>query len=287
MKKRRIACLALVMLLTLTACGDKKTQQEQPTHAPAAELPLAETLPELNSAKAAELGAWDTEGRLPGGEYDLPEKLTSMEDWQQSGGVALLAEQGDVAFYAVEGKEKSVALLRWGDSLAEFDWLYVTPRGIEPTLWLRDVDEDGVDEVVVNCYGGSGTGVSLEFLHIVEKSEDGTLTGCELPWQEVEKAVGEQLQILNLNGSTYAALGRELVDITAAVKEQQVRVEAVSLGAVAAYRPAEEGLTCSFGVVAEGEGIPYLAMYVATVEGDVRYENGFFTLENLHLLSIE
>ena len=39
------------------------------------------------------------------------------------------------------------------------------------------------------------------------------------------------------------------------------------------------------GVVAEGEGIPFLSLYVAEVEGEAYYENGIFTLENLHLLS--
>ena len=61
------------------------------------------------------------------------------------------------------------ALLRWGDSLAEFDWLYATPQAIAPELWLFDADGDGGDEAVVSCYGGSGTGVSLEYFPLWRK----------------------------------------------------------------------------------------------------------------------
>ena len=285
MKKGFAVCLALTLLLTLTACGNKKTEQEPQPQSPVTQETPVEVPPELLPVEAMEIAAETMEGRLPGGEYDLPEEVTTMLEWQWSGAVALLAEEDDVAFYAVEGKESSPALLRWGESLAEFDWWYVTPQAIEPELWVYDIDGDGETEVVADCYGGSGTGVSLEFLYVVEKDETGTLTSYELPWQEIGKAVNQQLQVVTLEDHTYDALGRELVDITAQLKEQQVRDVDVCLGQVVSYRPTETGLTCSFGVVAEGEGIPFLAMYVATVEGEIRYEDGVFTLENLHLLS--
>jgi hypothetical protein len=43
-------------------------------------------------------------------------------------------------------------------------------------------------------------------------------------------------------------------------------------------------LNGTFGVVVEGTGIQG-PVYVADVEGFLRYEDGVFTLENLHLLS--
>ena len=43
-----------------------------------------------------------------------------------------------------------------------------------------DMDGDGEDEAAVNCYGGSGTGVSLECLYVVEKNDDGSLSSYGL-----------------------------------------------------------------------------------------------------------
>ena len=57
------------------------------------------------------------------------------------------------------------------------------------------------------------------------------------------------------------------------------------MGAVARYRRTEQGLECAFGVVAEGEGIARLSMYVGVVEGMLSYEDGVFTLSDLHLRS--
>ena len=50
-----------------------------------------------------------------------------------------------------------------------------------PRLRQVDADGDGAEELAVVCCYGSGTGVSIEQLHIVEKNEDGTLTDYRLP----------------------------------------------------------------------------------------------------------
>lgn len=284
MKKRIAIFMALAMLLTLTACG-KKAEQPAPVDPPAEKIPVA-LIPELTEVPALTIPAEKMEGRLPGGEYELPVKVIPMLMWQREGMAGLLAEEDDVAFYALEGKESSPALLRWGDSQAEFDWQYVTPQAIEPELWVYDVDGDGEDEVAADCYGGSGTGVSLEYLYVVEKDEDGALTSYGLTWESLEKVLNEQLQTISVNDATYVALGRELVDISAALEGVKAENVKAHLGPIVSYRPVEEGFTCSFGVAVEGDGIAYLALYVAEIEGVVRYEDGQFMLEELHLLSM-
>jgi len=139
---------------------------------------------------------------------------------------------------------------------------------------------------VADCYGGSGTGVSLEYLYVGEKDSDDNLTSYGLTWEALAKVLNEHLQTISMNGATYAALGRELVDMTAALEEVKAEQVKVHMGPIVSYRPVEEGLACRFGVAVEGDGIPYLALYVAEIEGVVRYENGQFALEELHLLSI-
>jgi len=285
MKKRIAMFLALTMLLALTACGAKQAEQKEPEQTVNQQETPAEALPELLPAESVEIAAETMEGRTPGGEYVLPEEVVSMVEWQWSGAVGLLAQEGDVAFYALEGKESNPALLCWDDLQAEFDWWYATPQAIEPELWVYDMDEDGEDEVVADCYGGSGTGVSLEYIYVVER-DGNSLTSFELPWAAVAEGLNAHLQTVSVNGKTYAALGRELVDITADLEGVKAEDVSICLGQTAAYRPAETGLTCTFGVVAEGDGIPFLSCYVAEVEGEIRYADGVFTLENLRLSDI-
>lgn len=288
MKKGFAIFMALTMLLTLTACAGK-AEQADPSESAKQETTKQETpaepAPELAEVPQLRISGEKMDGRLPGGEYVLPEEVISMRDWQGSGAVGLLAEAGEAAFYALEGKESHCALLRWGDSQGEFDWWYSTSRAIEPKLWVYDIDSDGEDEVVADCYGGSGTGVSMEYFYVVEKNGDGSLTSYELPWASLAQTLNDQLQTISMNGAVYAALGRELVDISAELEGVNTEDLTIRLGQVAAYRPVEGGLACSLGVVAEGSEIPFLTLYVATVEGVIRYVDGNFTLEELHLLS--
>ena len=95
----------------------------------------------------------------------------------------------------------------------------------------------------------------------------------------------DQLQTFSMNDGIYAALGRELLDITADISEFNAEDLKVCMGQVARYKQGEEGLECAFGVVVEGKGIARLTTYVGVVEGTLRYEDGVFTLSDLHLRS--
>jgi len=55
----------------------------------------------------------------------------------------------------------------------------LTPRVIVPRLFLSDFDVDGADELAVILYVGSGTGVAIQELHIVEleSMRDSVVTG--------------------------------------------------------------------------------------------------------------
>lgn len=66
----------------------------------------------------------------------------------------------------------------------------------------------------MSCYAGSGTGVSVWELHIVERSADGALTGYTLPPAVRWETLSPLLRMEENGGRWYAMLGRELVDIT-------------------------------------------------------------------------
>lgn len=62
--------------------------------------------------------------------------------------------------------------LHTGDLVQQYEWIYSTPRMIEPRLAVKDYDADGHDELAIILYIGSGTGVSVEELHMIEMEED-------------------------------------------------------------------------------------------------------------------
>lgn len=195
----------LLALMLLTGCGAWETE---------AALSLPKTVP----AKPISAPAVVTEGRNPTKDYDLPTEVVRQLEWGERMGkpVAKLAElpEQDAAFYAVEEDSSYWALLRWGGSLAEFDWSFGGPLIVEPRLWCRDVDGDGQEEIVLVNHVGSGTGVSIEELHIVEKNLDGTLTDYAFPEELWQEDLSSLLDTAVTADRTFAVLGEELVDIT-------------------------------------------------------------------------
>ena len=293
MKRLTALTLALLLALSLSAC--KKAEEAPQTPVPAAptdvETPqegfttLTGDAFEPTNVKSISASAVVTEGRIPEGEYDLPEEVTRQRDLVTSGGIALLAEipEKDIAFYGLEGKEFYPALIRWGTSQAEFDWLYMTPRCIEPRLWCFDFDGDGVDELVVDCYWGSGTGVSLSDLHVVEKNADGTLTAYTFPADVLMQTLGGYTCLVKAGNDDYAVLGGEMVHITELPGGETLDLKKHDLtaGSVLGFEKTEQGMECSVGIQLEGGELHF--WYVADVTADVLYQDGTFILDGFHL----
>ena len=248
MKRLTALTLALLLALSLSAC--KKAEEAPRTPVPAApadvETPregfttLTGDAFEPTNVKSISASAVVTEGRIPEGEYDLPEEVTRQSDLMISGGIALLAElpEEDIGFYGLEGKEFYPALIRWEDSLAEFDWLYMTPRCVEPRLWCFDFDGDGEEELVVDCYYASGTGVSMSDLHVVEKNADGTLTAYTFPADVLMPALGGYTCLVKAGNDDYVVLGGEMVHITELPGGEKMTVSGQSQPVAAADRGA-------------------------------------------------
>lgn len=91
-----------------------------------------------------------------------------VQSWED--GIMLLAEaaQGDIGVYYVPSLGGSYVALRYGEHVQTFEQTSLTPRFILPQVGWRDWDGDGKNELAVVYYAGSGTGVSVEELHIYE-----------------------------------------------------------------------------------------------------------------------
>jgi len=285
---RKVFVLALVLAL-LTGCQRVSYTHEAtiravqgPTEDIAPEA--ADVLPELKSLEELSAPAVVTEGRKPSREYDLPGEVTDMAEWGGRDPIAKLAELPDqgAAFYGVDDTRGGYVLLQWGDSLAEFDWLFATPRRIPPQFFCLDADGDREDELAVICYAGSGTGVSIEELHIIEKDSDGTLTDYAFPENLWSEQVPTLFAAAVIDGRTFAILGHELVEIDG----EGLDLSAAYAGTIARF--GWNGYSFSFGgafgLCPEGSAVP---CYVSETSADVFYKDGVFTLENFHLYSYD
>ena len=272
---------ALLALTLLSGCGARET---------------ASSLPETSPAQQISAPAVVTEGREPEEDDDLSSALDGFSEWMHNStldqnSVGLLAElpEQDVALYGVrDHRGDDRALLRWEDSLAEFDWNFGGPLIVEPRLWCWDADDDGQDEVVLVNHVGSGTGVSIEELHIVEKNEDGTLADYAFPEELWRDQLSALLTLVKGNNRVWVSLGRELVDITSQLPEnlEPETLRGLGTGNVAGFDtdwPRGADIRFSGSVCLDADG--YNSWYVADISAYVSYAGGVFTLSDLHLNS--
>lgn len=289
---RRMIPLLLALVL-LTACVGNPAPAEPDTLPEDTSPAVTEitTLPEPRRLEPISAPAVVTEGREPAENYELPPSMAdpryNAEGWIHGGVVGFLAEapEADAAFYAApyQANGESPALIRWGDSLAEFDWLYFTPRQILPRLFCFDADGDWEDELTVICYTGSGTGVSIEELHILEKNSDGTLTACTLPESLWQEEVPKLFDTAEINGRTFAMLGHELVEFDG----EGLDLDTASSGLIAGFNAEEQSGLRFRGAFCLGPQGGVSPCYVADTSAAVLYQDGVFTLQDFHLYSYD
>lgn len=287
---KKLLAVSLLCLL-LTGCAAPAADTSDPADA-GTEAAVSTALPETEDLPVLSAPAVVTEGRTPETAYDLPEEVRRLAEWDQTAEpAALLARTADAALYGLAGEEDRL-LLRWGDTLAEFDWPYRTPRTVAPRLRQVDADGDGAEELAVVCCYGSGTGVSIEQLHIVEKNENGTLTDYRLPEDDLcGGQLTAALRVETVEGRTFAVLGRELLEITE-LTEGRTPPQGLAAGSIVGFDVDPDdpyGVPIRFRGSAwlEGEDYPPTVWYAADLSACVQYENGMFTLSGLHLDGIE
>lgn len=283
---KRVIPLLLALAL-LTGCGGNPTPVE-PDPLPEDSTPAATetiTLPETGPAGTLSASAVVMEGREPVENYELPKTVPS-NPLAEASFPMLLAElpEANAAFYVLQ---EETVLIRWGDSMAEFDWLYFTPRQILPRLFCFDADGDWEDELIVICYIGSGTGVSIEELHILEKNSDGTLTAYTLPENLWQKEVPKLFDTAELGGRTFAILGHELVEFNHEHGGPDLDLDSASSGLIAEFSTEEWGGLRFRGAFCLSPPDSAAPCYVVETSADILYQDGIFTLQDFHLYSYD
>lgn len=297
MKKEFPLLLALALL---TGCAaPAPAEPEVLPDEPPAEVETA-SLPELRRLEPIPAPAVVTEGRAPAEDYDLP-PLPLDTDWTayrnnamrwvaDGPNIVVLAEdrEADAVLYALPlyaNTSQETALIRWGDSLAEFDWtLFPGPSMTLPQMKGLDTGL-GVDKLAVICQVGTGTGVSLAELHILEKGPDGTLTAYTFPESLWQEELPKLFDTAEINGRTFAMLGHELVEFNN--EYEGLDLESASSGMIANFETTDWGGLRFRGAFCLSPPDSAAPCYVAETSAGIVYENGVFTLQDFHLYSYD
>lgn len=287
MRKWMIFPLVLLMLSGCAAPAPAEPEPEPLPEEPAEVFSLPETrdLEPLSAPGVVLEGRAPAEDRRPDPPMGNRDYHGNMMRWAYEGEGALLAEAPEAYFYALPRTEEhpeETALILWGESAAEFDWCFSTPRMFLPEMDCFDFDGDGEDELIVLCYSGSGTGVSVWDLHVVEKNGDGTLTdystfryaeGGNPLWE----GVSALLRLERTGDRAFLILGRELAEVDPAALPEEDRAPFT-------------GSTIQFEVLPEEHRVRFWGgvdvrptWYIADLSADVAYRDGVFTLSNFHL----
>lgn len=202
-----------------------------------------------------------------------------------------------IALYS--GEQDGVRLVV-GDTWRAYNWNYMTPREILPQMHVADFDGDGMEELMVIMSMGSGTGVSVYELHIVDIYQKSQGVGA-LP--EIRKA--EAFRDSCFKAEDYKAQLNQAVKLTTYTKDKELRADvAISdaksslslaefqdndygkvneqpvFGTVVGFSVEKNRLKAEFGLGLTAERLPW-PNYVGKVLADVDYGEGQFTLANL------
>lgn len=273
-------------LLVLTGCAPADTA----------------SLPEAYRPEPISAPAVVTEGRAPAEDYELP-PLPRDTDWRtyrnnaerwvtDSPHIAVLAEDraSDAALYALPlyaNSSGETALIRWGDCMAEFDWaLFSGPSMVLPQIAGLDAGL-GVEKLAVICQVGTGTGVSIQELHILEKGPDGTLTAYTFPESLWREELPKLFDAAELSGRTFAILGHELVEFDHAYEGPDLDLESASSGMIAKFSIEDWGGLRFRGAFCLSPPDSAVPCYMAETSAEILYQDGVFTLQDFHLYSYD
>lgn len=135
-------------------------------------LPLPEAAPPEETEMLIE--CLPEEGRALQADYTFPEEVSTGTPDTDSTCLKLAAyPDNSIDLYGVYEADKNEysLIVTWEDLSRQFDISFLGTGGIDLRSAVWDADGDGADELVLTERVGTGTGVSLANLHVIEKTE--------------------------------------------------------------------------------------------------------------------
>ncbi len=168
-----------------------------------------------------------------------------------------------------------------------------------PELKVYDFDGDGEQELAVILNVGSGTGISLYELHVVEYQSAGARVGQKLQdyifaQNDYMKKLATEIQfkksIKNKELFGQIVLGGQSYEVKLAEYQKEYGEEKIGnqlgYGGIVRFEAAEQGLklVVAIGLAIEGVAEP---QYIGEVDAKVTYSSeGIFTLDNFQFRAV-
>lgn len=214
--------------------------------------------------------------------------IESFEEYEASE-LPLISAIPEKDIYLYDTK-KDQLLLTVGDKKCYYNWIAFTPRFILPRMFACDFDKDGKDELAVILYVGSGTGVSVEELHLLEISDKIASQECFKDQVFSEEDYISQLKKA-VTFKTYTKAGKLMGTITAGGKKYTVSLKEfqsdefgkisnnLCLGSIVGFNSENSKLTAEFGVGISCKNVAS-PQYIGHLYADLSFKAGKFEMKN-------
>lgn len=186
--------------------------------------------------------------------------------------------------YKGQGGYKGGVLLQKGDLMTEFPWHYSTPRDVMPVMSYQDYDNDGVDELAVILYVGSGTGVSVDELHIIKFEENNMIDYC-LPDELYSVDLTKKLILTPENNQRKVELSIENQKITIVNDKDLGKITSIyPLGDIIYFTFINNEIIANFSVGIQFEIASY-PRFMASLTAKVNLKDGKYQLSDYFLVA--
>lgn len=268
------------LVSTTPAVPDSPAPEVTPTPTPTPSLP-AEPTPTLAPTDTS--GGWD--GDL--GTLTLADFPTALSDGaavaQGTEPLYLVAQlpEADTWLYGLNPAKANTLILRVGEKWEHFDLNWLTPGVILPRMAYGDFDADMDLELALILYVGSGTGLSVEELHIIEFGDSGVWTDNYFAPDDYRAILDQSVEYLYDEPSRTLTVQAEGGSVSYAVPEEQTYTGPCGFGAVVSFLTEGDALGAVFGAAYIPNASPGNSQYIAQIQADVVYTGAAFGLANL------
>ena len=166
--------------------------------------------------------------------------------------------------------------MEWGDVSRQFDVSTLYPGGIAVHSALWDADGDGADELILVEAVGSGTGISVDDLHVVERAESG-LSLYSLRADAVTSLLREQIAPRIDTEQRTIRIGGTVFRVP-----EQIGLSDFALGNIVSFE-ADGGqirLYMDIQFWPPERDFNGVSDYAVCLQADVTFSDGVFTLQN-------
>lgn len=272
-KKVLISVVLIVMLLFFDACGIQNVDQVTES---SGDPSIEQTTEFINGEDKLSI---DKEEAIP--------QANQITEGIEALFTNPIAEIEDKNIY-LNITEAGEYMLHINDQCYTYHWEGITPRGILPSLAYEDFDGDGQAELAVILYSGSGTGISIYELHMLEIKQAGDIQQIDEYVYQPDQYISQLQEVASITLYDQASLlkGELLV---AGDQRYEVDLQALQApdygtindtliwGSIAAFSVEGRQLVGTFGV-AVGAEKAVSPIYIGELKAAISYKDGEFTM---------